>query len=261
MKKIFILLTFILFFENAFAQRQKIEIKLNDKDTLNLWYDIYKADKLPAPTIIVLHGCGGVDEHHKGWAELIQSWGYNAIILDSFTGVATQKVCDNFKQEFTRPNVRATSALHLAEHISNQEWSTKKLGAIGYSHGGWTVLWLSNKEHRSNFQNPKIVSAVAYYPYCESVLKYTKRDIDIEIHHGSIDDWTPLSLCLDLAKNWKLLLGKNLHVYQDAHHGFDRKNYNWSGNSASGFVTVKTNEEARQLSMKRTKEFFDRTLR
>jgi dienelactone hydrolase len=38
-----------------------------------------------SPAVIVLHGCGGVDYHHRKWAEQLVEWGYVALIVDYFS--------------------------------------------------------------------------------------------------------------------------------------------------------------------------------
>lgn len=48
-------------------------------------------DSGPYPAIIVLHGCGGFSSHSAEFADLIGSWGYVALAVDSLTlrGITT----------------------------------------------------------------------------------------------------------------------------------------------------------------------------
>ena len=256
MKKIY-LFTFIFFFSitsNLFSRSEQIELDLLDGNKIKLWINIYKTDKTPAPTIIVLHGCGGVSSDHHTWAQSIQSWGFNSIVLDSFSGIINGDVCK--KSSLSHPGTRGTQAYALANWIENQEWSKKKIGAIGFSHGGSSILNMSTKELRNYFPNNKVVSAVAYYPFCEPFFQITQtRQIPLQIHVGELDNWTPANPCKDTANLWKL--GDSLFIYKDSHHHFDRLNANWT----NGTFVTKSNPEARELSMKRTKEFFEKTLK
>ena len=256
MKKIY-LFTFIFFFSitsNLFARSEQIELNLLDGNKIKLWINIYKTEKTPAPTIILLHGCGGINSDHHVWAKSINSWGYNTVILDSFTGIVNEDVCK--KPRSYQPGLRAIQTYSLANWIEKQEWSEKKISTIGFSHGGWSIINIATKEIRSLFPNNKIVSAVAFYPWCDNYMVGThKRDIDLQIHIGDLDDWTPAELCETTAEKWNLK--DNFYIYKGAYHSFDRLNVN---HTYLQYV-IKSDSNARELSMKRTKEFFDRTLK
>src|ERR1700689_4665123 len=40
--------------------------------------------KGPFPAVIVLHGCDGIRAQETGWASRLNSWGYAALVVDSF---------------------------------------------------------------------------------------------------------------------------------------------------------------------------------
>ena len=40
--------------------------------------------KKTAPTVVIAHGSDGVQMFHRDWARLVQSWGYNAVIVDHY---------------------------------------------------------------------------------------------------------------------------------------------------------------------------------
>jgi len=256
MKKIlFLLLTFVISLDSKlYARAEQIELNLLDGNKIKLWINIYKAEKTPAPTIIVMHGCGGVSSDHHTWAQIIQSWGFNSVVLDSFSGVISGDVCR--KPSLSHAGSRGVQAYSLASWVENQEWSQKKIGAIGFSHGGNSMLAMSTKELRNNFPGNKIISTVAFYPFCEPFFQIAQtRQIPLQIHIGELDNWTPANPCKDTANLWKL--GENLFIYKDSHHHFDRVNANWT----NGTWISKSNPEARELSIKRTKEFFEKTLK
>jgi dienelactone hydrolase len=256
MKKIY-LLTFIFFISvtsNLFARSEQIELTYLDGSKIKLWMYVYKTNKTPAPTVIVMHGCGGISNDHHFWGKSIQSWGFNSIVLDSFSGVESGNVCNKPSILITRQ--RAQQAYSLANWIEKQEWSEKKISAIGFSQGGSTVLIMSTKELRSLFPNNKIMSTVAFYPGCShSFARENKRDVSLQIHIGELDNWTRADPCQTTSEDWNIK--ENFFLYKDSHHHFDRLN----ANSKVGDYILKSNPEARELSMKRTKEFFDRTLK
>ncbi len=256
MKKfLFLILTlFICLDSKLYARAEQVELNLLDGNKIKLWINIYKTDKTPAPTIIVMHGCGGVSSDHHTWAQTIQSWGFNSVVLDSFSGVVSFDVCK--KPISVHPGSRGVQAYSLASWVENQEWSQKKIGVIGFSHGGQSVLNISSKELRNYFPNNKILTAVAFYPHCDNYFTRTnKRDIHLQIHIGELDNWTPALPCQTTSEVWNLK--DNFYLYKDSHHHFDRVNANWS----DGTYITKSNPAARELSMKRTKEFFEKTLK
>jgi len=176
MKKIFLLLLLFLLnlFPNIlFAESVHFESTSMNGDKQKIWIDIIKNKNTPAPSILILHGCGGVDDHHRKWADIIVSWGYNAIVVDSFSGLIEKVVCKDMSQ--SSPIIRSSHAHSVATWVSQQNWSTKKIGTIGFSHGGWTVLYLTTDTIRASYPNSNIVSSVAYYPYCGSDFSINPR--------------------------------------------------------------------------------------
>jgi dienelactone hydrolase len=262
MKKIiFVLLLFLSNFLTTLSLAESIHFESTyiNGEKQKIWIDIIKNKITPAPSILVLHGCGGVDNHYRKWADTIVSWGYNAIIIDSFSGLVEKVVCKDMSQ--SSPTIRSSHALSVATWASQQDWSTKKIGTIGFSHGGWTVLYLTTDTIRAFYPNSNIVSSVAYYPYCGSGFsEIQKLATPIQIHIGELDDWTPAKDCEKLGKI-KARLKDNLFIYKDAHHDFDRLNTKYTYMSGTGAKTLESHPEARELSMKRTKEFFEKTLK
>ena len=262
MKKIILLV--LLFLLNllptiSFAESMHFESTSMNGEKQKIWIDIIKTKTTPAPSILVLHGCGGVDDHYRKWADIIVSWGYNAIVVDSFSGLIEKVVCKDMSQ--SSPIIRSSHAHSVAAWVSQQNWSTKKIGTIGFSHGGWTVLYLTTDTIRTSYPNSNIVSSVAYYPYCGSDFSINQGlGTPIQIHIGELDDWTPAKDCERLGKI-KARLKNNLFIYKDAHHSFDRINTKYTYMSGTGAKTIQSNPDARELSMSRTKEFFEKTLK
>jgi hypothetical protein len=59
----------------------------------------------PYPAVIVLHGCNGVSPNTLAWARRVASWGYAALIINSFTPRHLVQVCDG-QQGFARSRAR-----------------------------------------------------------------------------------------------------------------------------------------------------------
>ena len=196
----------------------------------------------PSPTVIILHGCDGAQPHYQNWGRIVNSWGYNAIFPDSFGSRNVYNVCQhpggvNVKQ-------RNEDIAAVAEWINQQKWHKGKIGIIGFSHGGWSIL------EASNFPiNNKISAMVAYYPWCERM--YDKPKIPVQIHIGLTDDWTPAARCANLSDEY------DFHTYENTTHSFD---IDAPPRKRGGFAEVEYylehNPKAFKLSEQRSKEFF-----
>lgn len=236
-------------------------LDIYNKSVTQIGAEVFKAEKLPAPTVLVMHGCGGVDQHHLQWAKQLQEWGFNAVVIDSFKSRSVSSTCTKVMN--VTPLQRAIDAHLTAKWVMTQEWSQRKVGVIGFSHGAWAALHASTKQDAEREVGASyLTSAVAFYPYCGSSLNFVNRSIPLQIHIGGDDDWTPASLCKDLARNWDL--DANYFEYARAHHGFDRINTDQripGTDGAIGMRTLRSDPEANNTARRRVRDFLEQTLR
>jgi dienelactone hydrolase len=227
------------------------------QEKLNKWVEkIYTVER-PAPTIIIGHGCGGFGDHEHGWARQIQSWGYNAVILDSFKPRgAFNGTCN---KTIVMPGDRVHDVYEIAEALEKQSFHAGKIGYVGFSHGGSLALHLANDE-----DNRRISASVAYYPGCHKWAmskkglfgerrSFSAPRIPAAMMLAEKDDWTPIKPCLEFVKDSNY----QVQTYPNATHGFDmnlprRQAYGW---------TLWYDQEADADSRKKTREFFDSNLR
>lgn len=195
-----------------------------------------------APTVIVAHGCAGFDvpAHARQWVRDIRSWGYNAVLVDSFTARGYPKgVCGMTP---VRPTVRSRDMDAVADYIRSQSWHKGKIAMIGFSHGGATALNVSSNP------STKIDAAVAYYPNCFWSFvgrDYARATIPTQVHLAQDDTWTPPGACQSTFTN------QQAHLYPNTGHAFD---INLPDRVISGYL-LKYNNEAYQLSRTRTQQF------
>ena len=228
-------------------------VEIHNKKTIKLDIEVFKVDLINAPTVIVLHGCGGVDAHHRDWAKQLNAWGYNSVLLDSFSTRYERSVCQ--KPFSVTPSQRAVDLQFTAKWIAGQPWGKAKIGVIGFSHGAWSTLYAVSKNEIAREVGTTIISsAVAFYPYCDSSRFFDLPAMPIQIHIGNLDTWTPSTLCADLSRNWSI--SNNLFVYIDSYHGFDRSNTHIS---VAGH-TLRSNQDSNTLARTRTKDFLNKTL-
>lgn len=213
---------------------------------------LYKrTSKSPRPTVIVVHGCDGIrSPSYKEWVDLLSSWGYNGIMLDSFSarGYFNLEVCS--RGNLVTTEMRSTDLEKLTRYIKEQPWHKGKIGAVGFSHGGSTIM-----NFATNGRVSGIDAGVAYYPTCYNksfnliATDWRNPKFPIQMHFGEKDDWALPAWCENIEKYEN-------YYYKNATHAFDM---NLPPRTVVGhFLTY--NSSADRLSRKRTKEFFEKHL-
>ena len=175
----------------------------------------------PFPTLILLHGSGGIGPNLAAWAQWLNWEGYGALVLDSFGGRGLRRVCGD--SSVLTGGARARDVYEAAKYLATLPAVDRtRLGAIGWSHGGWTVLRSAALEPL--YPDVSLRGLVAFYPYCGDVASYQART-PLLILHGEADDWTPIELCRSLADNARTA-GRDVTLvgYPGAHHAFDASN-------------------------------------
>ncbi len=213
----------------------------------------------PFPAIILARTCAGTSAHTEVWGKLLASWGYLVLAPDSFGPRGHKQVCTNGSAVTGGMRVAdiAGALKFLAERPDVQPG---KIGLIGHSHGGWTVMRAVQKSYGLGALGLK--AAVAYYPSCAPQFD---RDVDLPllILIGDKDDWTPADRCrqLQAAGFAKPELVQAIY-YPNAYHSFDSRLPDRSvpGN-ASTMHRLGYDPAAAPDAEARTKAFFDKYLR
>ncbi len=176
----------------------------------------------PFPAVILMHGCGGLTPSMQAWAQRLKSWGYAALILDSFEQRGIKNVCDNGRA--FPPRERARDAFAAAAYLRTRaDIDAARIGLIGFSHGGSTALASAVARRVAALKAAPFQAIVAYYPSCPAIALEFMTDVQIFI--GADDDWTPAARCSD----WIPLYAKAavhkplLKIYPGALHAFDAR--------------------------------------
>ena len=173
----------------------------------------------PFAAMVVLHGCSGLTQHHRTWAQTLAGWGYAALLVDSFRPRGKDNVCNRGWQ--VPPQQRAADALRAADYLRTlPSVRRERIGVIGFSHGGWSLLHAVRAETVATNRGTPFAAAVAYYPFCEDSGAALATDTLILI--GGADDWTPAARC----ERWLPQVNRaghvlELKVYPGARHAFD----------------------------------------
>lgn len=174
----------------------------------------------PYPAVVVLHGCNGISSSTRTWARRLASWGYAALIVDSFTPRGVSNVCSHGMAVPGRE--RAEDALAAAAYLrSRNDIDGAHIGVLGYSHGGWSALAAARENIVKAGNTPPFAAIVAFYPYCPSGTPSLASDV--QIFSGDADDWTPVRRCTALVERYATADGHKplLKIYPGAMHSFD----------------------------------------
>ena len=245
------------------------------------------AGKGPFPAVVMMHGCGGaysrqgsLNARHQMWGEYLAEHGYVALMLDSFTprgikDLCTQKFSDRTLKEADRVG-DAYAALRLLR--GQVDVDAKRIGILGWSHGGGSVLATISKLPKSGSGSESehdegFAAAVSFYPGCTSKSKAADKFhpyAPLLLLIGEADDWTPAEPCKTLTTA-VAARGEPMRIvtYPDTYHDFDNPGIKSkrvrsevpNGVHAEKGVTVAPNPEAREDAKKRVLQFFTETLR
>lgn len=173
----------------------------------------------PFPAIILAHSCAGANSHTDRWGKLLVSWGYLVLAPDSFGSRGTKAVCTT--PNVVTPNMRVADIAGALDYLATRPDVVKgKVGIIGHSHGGSTVIRSAQKNF--GLAQRGLAAGVAYYPGCNPQLD-GGIDIRVLLLAGDKDDWTSADRCRSLVSGLRRGDLVEAIYYPNAYHSFDSK--------------------------------------
>ncbi|HEX2540046.1 MAG TPA: dienelactone hydrolase family protein [Caldimonas sp.] len=184
-----------------------------------------------APTVALFHGCGGAYDRQgalgqrlRDYAALFNGRGMHALVVDSLTPRHEKELCTQ-RTGSRRVTVghRRQDALGAVAYLAErQDVDAARIGLVGWSHGGSTVLAATNRRHRDvDSARVQPSFAIAFYPGCETELKRGYEPVaPLLLLAGELDDWTPAAPCAALARA-SAEPKPEIEIYAGAWHGFD----------------------------------------
>ena len=191
----------------------------------------FAAPTSPAPAIAMFHGCGGANDRNgalarrmREYAELFNGLGLHVLVVDSLTPRHEKELCTQRigKRRVAQVN-RRLDALGAIDYLAERpDVDAKRIGLIGWSHGGSTVLGATNRRRRDVATALAMPAfAIAFYPGCDAELRRGYApSAPLLMLVGQADDWTPSAPCVALAGS-AAEPRPEIVVYPGAWHGFD----------------------------------------
>ena len=209
----------------------------------------------PFPAIVIMHDCSGLGPRSSGapvrWSKNLVQQGYVVLIPDSFTPRGfPDGVCIIPGSETTSASgyARAADAYGALAALRALPFvDGKRVGVMGNSHGGWTVLATMSADAQGDgalaeAKRNGFAAALALYPGCAPryggwstaraqgsrfgpavAFNGTYRPLaPLMILIGEKDDWTPAEPCRRLVESSRAAgYPADTRIYPGAHHSFD----------------------------------------
>jgi dienelactone hydrolase len=228
----------------------------------------------PFPTVIALHGCGGLGGHseavlprYRDWAEQLLKSGHAVLLPDSYGSRELGPQCRVRERQVLARRERVSDIAASRQWLLQQPWAARdRISLIGWANGASALLWAVRPQYASHGAEPDFRSAIAFYPDCRisSGLGWSAR-VPTLLLIGAKDDVSSPQACrqmVDGARGRSALT--RIEIYPAAPHDFDRANLPLHAISGSSDAAVPehghigTDAEARADSQKRVAEWLAR---
>ncbi|MBX9947085.1 MAG: dienelactone hydrolase family protein [Reyranella sp.] len=182
------------------------------------------------PAVAIFHGCGGPGQNTARMAGLLASWGYAALVVDSFSARGLKDICGRNWPTQADAEARAHDIDAALAWLGAQGFvDPGRLAYMGYSYGGGVAM-LRALSGRPDETPPSpgawtVRAVVLVYPDCALADALGPR---LAVRQptlfamGALDDWTPVSQCRAVIE--RVTRGRDLvetKIYEGAHHSFD----------------------------------------
>jgi dienelactone hydrolase len=187
----------------------------------------------PFPTVIALHGCGGLAGHsepvlprYRDWAEQLVKAGNAVLLPDSYGSRELGPQCRVRERTIHARRERVIDIQAARQWLLQQAWvAPDRVSLLGWANGASALLWAVRPQLSHN-AGPDFRSAIAFYPDCRisAGLGWSAR-VPTLLLIGAKDDISSPPACrqmIDGARGRSALT--RIVVYPGAYHDFDRAN-------------------------------------
>jgi len=228
----------------------------------------------PFPTVIALHGCGGLAGHsepvlprYRDWAEQFVKDGKAVLLPDSYGSRGLGPQCRVKERRLSARRERVADIVAARQWLTQQSWVAQdRISLVGWANGASALLWAVRPQNFSGGTTPDFRSAVAFYPDCRvsAGLGWSAR-VPTLLLIGAKDDVSSPPACrqmIDGAHGRSALT--RIVVYPGAYHDFDRANLPLHATAENADVGVPerghvgSDPEARADSQKQVAEWLAR---
>lgn len=209
---------------------QPVEIPLSSGV---LHAQLYKPDGAgPFPTVIALHGCGGLSGHsesvlprYRDWAERLLKAGNAVLWPDSYGSRELGPQCRVKEMHVKARRERVGDIAAARAWLMKQSWVARdRVSLMGWANGASALLWAVRPQSAARDLGPDFRAAVAFYPDCRmsAGLGWSTR-VPTLVLIGADDDVSSPPACRQMVEgaHGRSALAR-IVVYPGADHDFDR---------------------------------------
>jgi dienelactone hydrolase len=188
----------------------------------------------PFPTVIALHGCGGLASRsepvlprYRDWAEQLLKDGKAVLLPDSYGSRGLGPQCGVKERRVQASRERVEDIVAARKWLMQQPWAAhNRISLMGWAGGASALLWAVRPQLSTRSAEPDFRSAIAFYPDCRisAGLGWSAR-VPTLLLIGAKDDVSSPPACrqmIDGARGRSALT--RMVVYPGAYHDFDRAN-------------------------------------
>jgi len=211
---------------------QPVEIPLSSG---MLHAQLYKPEgEGPFPTVIALHGCGGLGgrsdavlPRYRDWAERLLRAGNAVLLPDSYGSRELGPQCRVKEMHVKARRERVADVAASRAWLMKQSWVARdRVSLIGWANGASALLWAVRPQSAARDAAPDFRAAIAFYPDCRisAGLGWSAR-VPTLVLIGANDDIASPPACrqmVDGARGRSALT--RIVIYPSAYHDFDRAN-------------------------------------
>ena len=211
--------------------------------------ELYKPEgNGPFPTVIALHGCGGLGGHseavlprYRDWAERLLKEGHAVLLPDSYGSRGMGPQCRVKERKVRARRERVEDVVAARQWLMQQPWAARdRISLIGWANGASALLWAVRPQLSSRGSEPDFRAAIAFYPDCRisAGLGWSAR-VPTLLMIGAKDDVSSPPACramIEGARGRSALT--RIVVYPGAYHDFDRANLPLHALAGSSDVTL-----------------------
>lgn len=188
----------------------------------------------PFPTVIALHGCGGLGDaaepvfpRYREWALHWLKAGHAVLLPDSYGSRELGPQCRVRDSKVKARRERVVDIAASRAWLMQQGWVQRdRVSLVGWANGASALLWAVRPQNLARDAAPDFRAAIAFYPDCRisAGLGWSAR-VPTLLLIGARDDVSSPPACRQMVEGaqGRSALAR-IVVYPGAFHGFDRAN-------------------------------------
>jgi carboxymethylenebutenolidase len=190
----------------------------------------------PYPGVLVLHTSGGLQPADIAFAQKLAQAGYVALVPEFMAAYGIVSQTRQITFTTAAEPIYADFAAAIETLRRNPKVAGRRIGAVGFSNGGYFALWLA--------ATGKVAAGVAYYGALSGAgtdkslerfhEAFTASSAPVLILHGTADATVPVGAAEHLGRILQQAGSTyELKLYDQAGHGFDRQSRNAANEAAA----------------------------